>query len=231
MAHPRSTLILLSVPLLGAGACLASTAAGPPPPAPRPGALAHRLREVAARYRRFSPVYRVAKWAPTMCAPPPPVPRLSRATGGGAHARKLYYLFAGSLRVYQAARSGSGGAQPVGQVLVKESWVPRRVEGSAHAAHPALVKRGHDAYLPGSKGPLFVMLKLEPATPETDQGWVYGTLTPDGRKVTSVGRVEACMACHRQGTHDRVFGPYGAMSDPTLPVGTVHLPRGVELQK
>jgi hypothetical protein len=53
---------------------------------------------------------------------------------------------------------------------------------------------------------LFVMYKLDPQTPGTDEGWVYGTVTADGKKVTSAGRVQSCTACHRHAPHDRLFG-------------------------
>ena len=50
------------------------------------------------------------------------------------------------------------------------------------------------------------MFKLDPQTPDTDEGWVYGTVTPDGKKVTSAGKVESCMKCHQRAPHDRLFG-------------------------
>jgi hypothetical protein len=53
---------------------------------------------------------------------------------------------------------------------------------------------------------LFIMFKTEPQTPGTDNGWVYGTVTPDGNRVTSAGRVTACMDCHQHCQPDRVFG-------------------------
>ena len=40
----------------------------------------------------------------------------------------------------------------------------------------------------------------------TDAGWIYGTLTPDGKTVTSAGRVQRCMDCHDVAPHDRLFG-------------------------
>ena len=39
----------------------------------------------------------------------------------------------------------------------------------------------------------------------SDAGWVYGTVTPDGR-VTSAGRVASCMGCHVDAPHERMFG-------------------------
>ena len=53
---------------------------------------------------------------------------------------------------------------------------------------------------------LFIMYKLDPATPGTDNGWVYGTVMPDRKSVTSAGRVRSCMNCHEATPHDRLFG-------------------------
>ena len=47
------------------------------------------------------------------------------------------------------------------------------------------------------------MFKTAVDTPGTDQGWVYGTVSADGKRVTSVGRVKTCIQCHRNSTCDR----------------------------
>lgn len=59
---------------------------------------------------------------------------------------------------------------------------------------------------PLTRSDLFIMAKLDPKTAGTDQGWVYGTVTPDGKTVTAAGRVESCMKCHQAARHDRLFG-------------------------
>src|SRR5690606_15988348 len=59
----------------------------------------------------------------------------------------------------------------------------------------------------GEQAELFVMAKLGgPELDGTDAGWIYGTLTPDGRTVTSAGRVQRCMDCHEAASHERLFG-------------------------
>jgi hypothetical protein len=60
------------------------------------------------------------------------------------------------------------------------------------------------------------MMKLDPATPNTDAGWVYGTVTPDGKTVTSSGKVETCLKCHVEAPGDRLFGiaSYRPMAAP-----------------
>ena len=62
-------------------------------------------------------------------------------------------------------------------------------------------------YRAGSKAGLYIMFKTEP-TVDTDEGWVYGTVSNEGTKVTSAGRVASCMSCHLESPHDRIFGLY-----------------------
>src|SRR5262249_7691502 len=109
-----------------------------------------------------------------------------------------------------------GKLAPVGQVLVKEAWVPERVaddgkplphvQRSANQQMIPYARKNDKLYHAREKGSLFIMFKMDPRTPDTDQGWVYGTVTSDRQKVTSVGRVESCMKCHEQAPHDRLFG-------------------------
>ena len=49
------------------------------------------------------------------------------------------------------------------------------------------------------------MMKLDPKTPGADDGWVYGTVSADGKTVTSAGRVASCMKCHET-RPTRLFG-------------------------
>lgn len=51
----------------------------------------------------------------------------------------------------------------------------------------------------------FIMTKLDPDTPGTDEGWVYGVVNPKG-EVTASGKIMSCMSCHQKGTRDRMFG-------------------------
>jgi hypothetical protein len=114
--------------------------------------------------------------------------------------------------------------------VVKEAWAPeeitddggklgpvtRRVKvrvGDRLVEHedqflPYARREGH-LYHAREKAGLFVMFKVDPGTPDTDEGWVYGTVTADGREVTSAGRVGSCLGCHQQAPHDRLFGLAG----------------------
>ena len=56
---------------------------------------------------------------------------------------------------------------------------------------------------------LYLMWKVEPATPDTDEGWVYATILPSGE----VRRPDACVVhgLPRGGHPRRLFGvPTGA---------------------
>lgn len=153
--------------LLCLGAC-----AVPPPPTPD-------LLELAKEYPSYGKVDDRKRWAPAMCASPPePMRRTSASTDLATHGRKSYFLYAKDRAAYLA-----GKEQPIGQVLVKESWIPSC------------------GFMPG---PLFMMIKSGGA--DSDEGWIYATLTSDGKSVTGSGRMESCMKCHRDAPRDRIFG-------------------------
>ena len=81
------------------------------------------------------------------------------------------------------------------------------------------MEHGGKHWMLGKRRDLYIMYKLAPETPGTDQGWVYGTVTPGG-EVTSAGRVATCMRCHTgESTSDRMFGlDADTLSRPTSPV-------------
>jgi hypothetical protein len=185
-----------------------------------------RLREIAATYESFGRVSAAARWAPAMCRArdlPTPEVVFSRSKDSDTHGQKLYSLFAKELTpLGDYVVKG----QP-GQVIVKESWVPEEVTDDGKPLEPVhrkiKVRQGdsvvekEDLFLPYARkdgrlyhakerGPLFIMFKMDPQTPGTDAGWVYGTVTADGRQVTSAGKVESCMKCHQEAPHDRLFG-------------------------
>jgi len=178
--------------------------------------------KAAGDYLKYSLVDQHPNWAPSLCAAPSDPPRvaISASEAADSHGQKLYYLFAKQQTAYEYA---SHGANPVGQVVVKESWTAEPTEEAAgfaqHASGwqvtPYATHQGK-TFKPGEKGPLFVMLKLDPTTPETDQGWVYATLTPDGKEVQAAGRLQTCMGCHQEAKPDRLFGP---QSPPPKPGG------------
>jgi hypothetical protein len=74
-----------------------------------------------------------------------------------------------------------------------------------NSAFSSYLAVGDKTYRAARRGDLFIMYHLDPSTPGTDNGWVYGTVTPDGKTVTSAGRVASCMRCH-QSLSGRLFG-------------------------
>src|SRR6185369_1352871 len=172
------------------------------------------------------------RWAPYLCrAPMPGFARFSASKDDRTHGEKLYSLFVKDRAAYLGLDPKK--PVPVGQVIVKQSWIPEEVPARKSVPFPGrgdvivtkdpqpgkdkfhhfdadhfypYAGKGNKTYKASKQGDLFVMFKLDPRTPGTDNGWVYGTVTPDGKKVTSAGRVESCMKCHQEAKVDRLFG-------------------------
>jgi hypothetical protein len=196
------------------------------------GPFHDRLLEIARSYEEYHRVDPSIRWGLVPCADKSPSPpaHLSASGDQGTHGRKLYWLFVkemppGSERT--GAYALDGEPNPVGQAVVKEAWRPEPADERApqeKVSRRSRTRRGEDVeereepvlpyardgdgrlYHAAEKAALFVMFKLDPRTPGTDAGWVYGTLTADGRQVTSAGKVESCMGCHQTAPHDRLFG-------------------------
>lgn len=211
---------------------LGSVAAGQAAPAPKDGAEFHAaLLEIASAYQEWDRLNETSRWAPTLCWTPPAIgAEVSTSKDKDTHGQKLYFLFAKDPGAYLAL----GVPKPqtslfppapdlktrrAEQVIVKESWLPKEVEaGQAAEVVKDATRRGRvTGYLPyarkdgkvyhaSERAALFVMLKLDAKTPGTDEGWVYGTLAPDGKSVTSAGKIPSCMECHQSAPHGRLFG-------------------------
>ncbi len=149
-----------------------------------------QLLQIAAEYKDYGKVDDMSRWAPWLCsAPLPPKARLSKSNDGSTHGQKLYFLFAKNRNSYVEKTPAD-----VGQVVVKQSWLPD--PSSAGSQNPK----------PTTQTDLFIMFKTDPKTRNTDEGWVYGTVTSDGKTVTSAGRVQSCMKCHINVPNGRLFG-------------------------
>src|SRR5262249_6212382 len=141
------------------------------------------------------------RFAPAMCAAPSTPDdrlRISNSKDTETHGRKLYSLFVnkkapGAMPGCYAARRGPN---PVGQVIVKEAWEAEKLPQGERL--PASIKRKvkvrrdgklidkTDSFTPYArdkdgqvyrttrKADLFIMFKVNPSTPDTDGGWVYG---------------------------------------------------------
>lgn len=169
------------------------------------------LIEIANSRHEMTRVSGAAAWAPQLCVAPPDV--FSKSQDEATHGRKMYYLYAVQADVYLALANDAEKAvaeTPLGQALVKETWIPTPVEKLTEAERASYTPvRGPDMreYVFRERGPVFVMLKAGGDHEWTDDGWVYATLSADGSTVSASGRLESCMKCHVDAPHDRLFGP------------------------
>jgi len=213
----------LSLFLLAFGwALLFFGCAFPPDPTPEGRSFHEALLSAAHEYKNWERVDDGVRWSPLDCRIPPPAqPRFSSSPDTATHGQKLYSLFAKDVAAYASLDKGSD--VKVGQIIVKESWVPEETT-EVKAGPPETTKvirtgspqrrrdyypyavKDDKAYKAGKPAGLFIMMKLDSATPGTDDGWVYGTVTPDAKTVTAAGKIESCMGCHREAKHDRLFG-------------------------
>lgn len=169
------------------------------------------MLDVAAGYYKYQKYDDNLRRAPWLCAMPPPSgPKLSKSKDAGTHGHKLYYVYAKDMASYINNQKA-----PDDQVLVKESFVfspspslsPSVPLAGDPAAKPFLSER--ENYKAGEKHGLFIMMRLKPGSAgyeDTDDGWIYGTVTADGKTVTSAGKVQSCMGCHLKAPHGRLFG-------------------------
>ena len=216
------------VGLVGLCAAVATTSGATPAPEAEPAPVVNdkqfhdKLLEIAKTYPEYGRVDDEMRWAPWLCrAPLPGRARFSRSSDEATHGKKLYSLFA----KYRVSYLGQIGAedtdatkkQDADQVIVKESWIPQEIKDPKDVLErpgrrgvrgdhfdPHVIKDGK-TYKASKKGDLYIMMKLDPKTPDTDNGWVYGTVTPDGKTVTSAGKVASCTKCHET-KPERLFG-------------------------
>lgn len=200
-----------------------------PAAAPIDPAVASLMSAAFERHVGWGRVDDELRWAPFLCRLPMPArPHMSRAEGGD-HAQKLYSLFARQRERYVgpgvvstpirvgAVGGVDAGREPfVGQVVVKASYVPEPA-GDGETARPSMdglgmgdhfdpfATHGGVRYRAGGVAGYYVIAEVPRDTPGSDDGFVYGTLTADGR-VTSAGRVAPCMGCHVEATQGRLFG-------------------------
>lgn len=228
--------------LAAAIGCAADSLSTAPASTPRDGGpFDDRLLAAAAEYKGYQRVSDRVRFAPTMCRVPvpPPDPRLfSASTDPTTHGGKLYFLYASDSAAYDRISWNGQPHSPVGQTLVKETWTVEEVTGDRierdstpggdglprPAPLTGLIDGSHkppDAYAihdgrtfrTGEQRELFIMHKLDPATPGTDQGWVYSVVSADGSRVRAAGMIESCIGCHAKTDRDRLFGHPGSWPD------------------
>ena len=197
-------------------------AAKPPEPDVNDARFHAAIKAAAKEYLQFAMVNTdfseaaVAKVAPEACGSAAvileePGAKMSRADSDSksGHSQKLYFLFAKDIGHYL---NPDDSESPTGQVLVKESWtaVPGnpdarnlRNHASGNRVNPRVMIDGKTLKL-GKRKDLFVMLKQDPDTEATDEGWVYGVIDSETYKIKSAGAVASCIACH-EGEKDHLF--------------------------
>jgi hypothetical protein len=222
---------------------------------PKPNTWEKELKDIAKDYNSYGRVDQLVRFGIEDCRlPAAPTVRMSRSKDEETHGQKLYTVFAKHkawdvvfarqqtyLPPWIKGREGKErGVASVGQVIVKEAWVPVEVSLEEVRADPrsnpfqqskkqlppdpkkgehlgtidysdamspyAFNPKSKKHYKASAKAGLFIMFKVDPATPDTDQGWVYGSVSADGQKVTAAGKIASCMNCHQQAPHDRLFG-------------------------
>ena len=179
--------------------------------------FARRLLEIADEYIEYTLVDPGSQIANGDCSAPQSEfvpPHLSDAEGEAGPGKKLYFLFVRDAVAYSASGDAES-IQPIGQTIVKESWAAREIHDGRRprafthrSGAPVRLYAERDGRTFGAdrQTELFIMFKLPPDVPGTDSGWVYGTVSPDLQRVTSVGRIASCIECHEQAAGDRLFG-------------------------
>ena len=170
--------------------------------------LRRGLLEIAANYKGYEKTdnrMRVAQVACAMPTLPKSEYRFSRSDDANSHGKKLYQMYAAKIDPITGSYTPGNLQTKTGQVIVKESWLADAAKEDDYFSKTISGANGQ-RFKPGAKGPLFAMFQVDAKDPRSDEGWVYGTLTPDGKTITGIGRIANCMACHQKAPHGRLFG-------------------------
>ena len=167
-----------------------------------PGPFDEQVLAIARDYKALTQASSNWSLAPTLCLPAikPTELFMSDAKGDQAHSRKLYHLYVGDLESYLKAASTQA---PSGQRLVKSSFEALPLAPDSH--DPDGVRTSAGMFKPGEQKEFFVMLRVDVAIPDTDNGWIYGVVTSDLLKTIASGRIQSCMECHTK-RPSRMFG-------------------------
>lgn len=199
------------------------------PASDSPIAREKAILDIAGRYSGFHLASPWPAWTIAMCRVVTPdeitgVP--SRSDDQRTHGDKLYKLWVSDYDAYMrlcgfdAKRYSAQPldktakpltTSPIGQTLVKETFaavkVPASEEPKPNPYRRDLIVDGDKAFRQGAPAELFIMTKVDPKTPDTDNGWIYAVVSTDRKTVLRSGRIESCMHCHEQTTRDRLYGP------------------------
>jgi cytochrome P460 len=124
------------------------------------------------------------------------------------HGDKLYRLF---IKDYDAYLRNAPIGQPVGQVIVKETWNVKEIVYDSLNKKIQQIKSNNDGkwYTPTTVSELFIMYKENEST-SNDKGWNYGTYSIENKNekplLLNDLKISSCINCHKENKYDRVFG-------------------------
>jgi len=177
-----------------------------------------RLLKIAKEYKTYfrydNSDTASLKWTIQLCAPAS-IPhqtmdslRFSKPLMS-KHGNKLYVLYVKNMQSYDDTTKK---AQPIGQVLVKETWnVGEVFKDSVSKTNKSIKQSKNDGkwYKPVSKSELFIMYK-EQKNQSNDEGWVYGIVNLEDKsnsvRILENGKLSSCIGCHKDTKYDRIFG-------------------------
>lgn len=124
------------------------------------------------------------------------------------HGNKLYQLYVEDQEAYYDYKYIQ---QPLGQIIVKETWNVAEVDSFKSNIVRLQNKNDNKWYTPTKVSQLFIMFKENPSD-KNDLGWVYGIVDMekgmDSVEVLSSGNLSSCISCHKDTKYDRIFGRF-----------------------
>ena len=174
----------------------------------KPNGDPEHLAQIGRDYVTWPPAVELSP--PGTCFVPPQQVYLGSPVPQSPHADQLCISYSPNRRIRHWREPRR---QPAGQVIVQAAYRPEEVvdvmsarESLAVEGAGTLIHRQGRTWRRGERSALFVMIKGDEADPNTDAGWTYAELSPDGSQVRQSGRLASCMSCHADAPHDRLFG-------------------------
>lgn len=124
------------------------------------------------------------------------------------HGNKLYRLF---IKKYDEYIKNDSIGQPIGQVIVKETWNVKEIKFDSLNTKIQQIKSKNDGkwYTPTTVSELFIMYK-EKDNKFNDKGWNYGIYSIENKNEKPILlnniKISTCINCHKENKYDRVFG-------------------------